>query len=102
MIQMNTAEILDQVQNRAGRDEDFRKMLLQTAQSGDPLGNFCEVCRRYGYEIYPMEVIQAGEELYAAMKRSTNGGGENSPVLAGENDLYEMLMASLANTYEGQ
>ena len=99
---MNTAEILDQVQNRAGRDDDFRKMLLETAQSGDPLGNFCRACRRYGYEIYPIEVIQAGEELYAAMKRSTNGGGENSPVLAGENDLYEMLMASLANTNEGQ
>lgn len=95
---MNTAEILDQVQNRAGQDSDFRKKLLLTVQTEDPLGNFCGVCRRYGYEIYPMEVIQAGEELYAAMKRSTNGGGENSPVLAGQNDLFEMLMASLVNT----
>ena len=29
------------------------------------------------------------------MKRSTNGGGENSPKLEGEDDLYEMFFASL-------
>ena len=36
-----------------------------------------------------MDVIVASEETYAAMKRSTNGGGENSPKLTGEDDLYE-------------
>lgn len=30
-----------------------------------------------------------------AMKRSTNGGGENSPLLEGEDDPYEMFFASL-------
>ncbi len=29
------------------------------------------------------------------MKRSTNGGGENSPVLKGEDDLYELFFAQL-------
>ena len=33
-----------------------------------------------------MDLIAAGEEFYAAMKRSTNGGGENSPMLEGEDD----------------
>ena len=42
-----------------------------------------------------MDLISAGEEFYAEMKRSTNGGGENSPVLEGEDDLYEMFFASL-------
>ena len=37
----------------------------------------------------------AGEEFYAEIKRSTNGGGENSPKLEGEDDFYELLMASL-------
>lgn len=37
----------------------------------------------------------AGEESYAAMRRSTNGGGENSPLLAGEDDLYSMFLIEL-------
>ncbi len=31
------------------------------------------------------------------MKRSTNGGGENSPMLAGEDDFYELFMAGIAS-----
>lgn len=42
-----------------------------------------------------MDLIDAGEEFYAAIKRSTNGGGENSPVLKGEDDFYEMFFADL-------
>ena len=48
-----------------------------------------------GYEIYDMDLISAGEEFYAAMRRSTNGGGENSPMLEGEDDFYELFFASL-------
>ena len=48
-----------------------------------------------GYEIYPMELIVAGEEFYASYRRSTNGGGENSPLLAWEDDYYELFMAEL-------
>ena len=29
------------------------------------------------------------------MRRSTNGGGENSPMLAWEDDFYELFMANL-------
>ena len=46
-------------------------------------------------EIYDMDLISAGEEFYAAMRRSTNGGGENSPMLEGEDDFYELFFASL-------
>ena len=42
-----------------------------------------------------MDLICAGEEFHAAMKRSTNGGGENSPMLSGEDDFYELFMAAL-------
>lgn len=47
------------------------------------------------YEIYPMELINAGEEFYATMRRSTNGGGENSPKLSGEDDMYELFMTAI-------
>lgn len=32
---------------------------------------------------------------FATMKRSTNGGGENSPVLTCEDDAYELFFAGL-------
>ncbi len=35
------------------------------------------------------------EEFCAAMKRSTNGGGENSPMLEAEDDFYESFFAGL-------
>ena len=33
--------------------------------------------------------------FHAEMKRSTNGGGENSPKLEGEDDFYELFFAGL-------
>lgn len=94
-VMKDTVEMLDEIQNKALRDGSLRERFLQTRKADDPLGEFCSVCREIGYEIYPMDVVQAGDEFYATMKRSTNGGGENSPVLEGEDDLYEMFFASL-------
>ena len=76
---MNTVEMLDELQNKALHDEELKNKFLKTKEEEDSLGAFCRVCRELGYEIYPMDVVQAGDEFYAAMKRSTNGGGENSP-----------------------
>lgn len=90
-----TLELLDQIQRRAFADEAFRQKLLETAMEKEPLLSFCSVCGTYGYEIYPMELLAAGEEFHAQMKRSTNGGGENSPMLEGEDDFYEMFLAVL-------
>ena len=42
-----------------------------------------------------MELVSAGEEFYAKIKRSTNGGGENSPLLDGQDDAYELFFAAL-------
>ena len=48
------------------------------------------ICRRKEEEVW-----LSGEEAYAAMRRSTNGGGENSPMLEGEDDFYELFFAGL-------
>ena len=88
-------ELLDEIQRRAVREEEIRLRLLATKNQKEPVKEFCKICRDLGYEIYPMELIGAGEEFYAQMKRSTNGGGENSPVLEGEDDFYEMFLVSL-------
>ena len=87
--------MLDDLQRKALHDSDIRNKLLDTAQEKDPLTAFCRVCRELGYEIYEMDLICAGEEFHAAMKRSTNGGGENSPKLACGDDFYELFMSSI-------
>lgn len=89
------AGMLDDIQQRALCDIALREKLLATRASKEPLHEFCQICRAYGYEIYEMDVICAGEEFHAAMKRSTNGGGENSPKLADEDDFYELMMICL-------
>ena len=93
---MRTIEdMLDELQRKASQDLAVRDRLLATRKDAEPLSAFCKVCRELGYEIYEMELICAGEEFHAAMKRSTNGGGENSPMLAGEDDFYELFFAGL-------
>lgn len=91
----NVAEMLDELQTRALSDPEVREKLLKTRDEKDPLSSFCSACRELGYEIYEMELVCAGEEFHAAMKRSTNGGGENSPKIDGEDDFYELFMANI-------
>ncbi len=91
----NIIDMLDELQNRALREPDVREKLLAMRSEKDPLSAFCRACRELGYEIYEMELVCAGEEFHAAMKRSTNGGGENSPMIAGEDDFYELFMANI-------
>ena len=77
----DVVSILDELQNKALKDEKLKQQLLATRTEADPLSAFCKTCRNLGYELYEMELIAAGEEFHAAMKRSTNGGGENSPMI---------------------
>ena len=92
---METAQMLEELKQKAKKDEALRQELLDTRQDKNPLSAFCAKCREYGYPVYAMELIAAGEEAYAAMRRSTNGGGENSPMLEGEDDYYELFFAGL-------
>lgn len=92
---MNTIELLDALQTKALHEPVVREKLLATKKEAQPLAAFCRKCNELGYPIYEMDLINAGEDLYASMKRSTNGGGENSPKPDGADDLYELFMANL-------
>ena len=59
--------MLDELQNKALKNEVLKKAFLATRTSKDPLAAFCQVCRDAGYDIYMMELICAGEEFHAAM-----------------------------------
>ena len=92
---MVVAEMLDELKGKALRDEKLKKELLDTRKEKNPMTAFCKKCQSLGYPVYAMDLIEAGEEFYATMRRSTNGGGENSPMLEGEDDFYELFFAGL-------
>lgn len=92
---MKVLEYLDELHAKALREEAIRNRLLATREEADPLSAFCRVSQELGYPIYEMELVDAGEDFYASMRRSTNGGGENSPKLEGEDDFYELFFADL-------
>lgn len=91
--EMDVLDMLDELQRKVLHDAEMKDVFLATRKEKDVLSAFCKKCQEYGYDLYPMDIIQAGEEMYAEIKRSTNGGGENSPMLEGEDDLYEMFFA---------
>ncbi len=92
---MTVSAMLDELQAKAIHDGEIRRRLLATREEENPLSAFCRECRELGYPVYEMDLLLEGEEFYAAMKRSTNGGGENSPVLQGEDDFYGLFFAGL-------
>ena len=94
---MEVLEMLDELQKKALKDEKLRKKLLATKTEEQPLAAFCKVCQDSGYPLYEMDLLCAGEDFYASMRRSTNGGGENSPKLQWEDDFHELFLASLEN-----
>lgn len=92
---MDIVTALEELKQKALSDILLKKRFLDTRTASNPMTAFCRLCQELGYPVYEMDLIQAGEEFYAAMKRSTNGGGENSPVLEGEDDFYELFFAEL-------
>ena len=92
---MDVYEVLMELKKMAKQNPEIRKALLDTKCSEHPVDEFCRLATEYGYPLYAMDLIAAGEADYAAMKRSTNGGGENSPMLDGEDDYYEMFLAEI-------
>ena len=94
---MNVIDILDELSRKAQTDMELKNRLLATKESSNSVSEFCSIARELGYELYDMDLIDAGEEFHAVMKRSTNGGGENSPKLIGQDDYYEMFIAELKN-----
>ncbi|MBQ0058601.1 MAG: hypothetical protein KBS83_01385 [Lachnospiraceae bacterium] len=93
---MDLESILKEVKARAKADDELMKAILATKESDRPISAFCKLVRGMGLDLYEMDLISAGEDAYAAMRRSTNGGGENSPALRCEDDYYELFIAELS------
>ncbi len=95
---MEVWEALEGLKQKARNDETLRRLILDTRTAVNPVSAFCRISTEAGFPLYEMDLISCGEDSYAAMKRSTNGGGENSPMLAGEDDYYELFLTELQET----
>lgn len=92
-MQITTA--FDIIKTKASEDTAFRDKLLAAYESDKPIINFCQICNENGIEVYPMDIADADESAYAAMRRSTNGGGENAPHLDWPEDAFSSFVAEL-------
>ena len=48
----DVVSILDELQNKALKDEKLKQQLLATRTEADPLSAFCKTCRDLGYELF--------------------------------------------------
>ncbi len=92
---MSIADKLEILLEKANADEGLKKRLLDTRNAKDQLSEFCRIAQENGVDISVMDIVNQGEEFYAEIKRSTNGGGENSPDLEFQNDEYSIFMMRL-------
>ena len=92
---MTTSEKLEKLLAIAQSDRELKKRLLATRESDNPIADFCKIATDMGLALSVMDIINQGEEFYAEIKRSTNGGGENSPDLDFQNDEYSIFIMRL-------
>ena len=97
---MDVYEALEGLKKKALKDNALRERLLATRGDKNSLSLFCSISTKEGFPLYEMDLLEYGESSYAAMRRSTNGGGENSPMLAGEDDYYELFLTELEGRKE--
>ena len=92
---MDVWETLTELKKKAKEDPELLEAVLATEKKKNALSEFCRISTMAGLQLYEMDILDAGEAAYAAMKRSTNGGGENSPLLQFEDDTFELFLAEL-------
>lgn len=92
---MDLQDMLVGLRQLAKKDSAVRDRLLATREMNNGEEAFCEIASELGFNMGLVELAFSGENDYAHMRRATNGGGENSPVLRGEDDYYDLFMCEL-------
>lgn len=91
---MDLQDTLTALRHLAQKDPAVRDRLLASREADNAAEVFCRAASDLGYPLSIAELAFAGEADYATMRRATNGG-ENSPVLDGEDDYYDLFMSEL-------
>ncbi len=92
---MMITDKLDKLLDMAKENPKLKEALVRTRESDNPIADFCKIATDKGLPMTVMDIVNQGEEFYAEIKRSTNGGGENSPDLDYQNDEYSIFMMRL-------
>ncbi|MDO4280207.1 MAG: hypothetical protein Q4C56_01125 [Peptococcaceae bacterium] len=92
---MELQDVIVGLRHLAQKDPAVRDRLLATQQYDNAQEKFCALATELGFPLSATELAFAGEDDYAHMRRATNGGGESSPVLEGEDDYYDLFMSEL-------
>lgn len=92
---MNISIVFDEIRRRSNEDLSFAKRLVRASESESGIVDFCKVCNEAGIEVYPLDIADVDESAYAGMRRSTNGGGENSPHLNWEEGIFADLIKDI-------
>ncbi len=92
---MGITDKLDGLLAKAKDSTELKEKLLNTRNSNNSIADFCAIATENGFPMSVMDIVNQGEEFYAEIKRSTNGGGENSPDLEFQNDEYSIFMMRL-------
>ncbi len=90
---MTTFQKLDHLTALARGDEGLRRALVATAETAEPLWEFCRLAQEAGVELYPGELFAIGQEYSDNQCKSTNGGNP-SPYDAFD-DAYENFIFSI-------
>lgn len=84
--------ILDRFFELIKKSPALLERVTAVRNSKTPLSDFCRICSEVCEEISPMDIISYSDYEYDSIRKSTNGGGENSPVLVREDDVFELFM----------
>lgn len=78
---------------KAKNDKALAARIYATRGGKNPVNALCALATAEGFPITAAELLYDGEETCAAMCRSVNGGGVETP--DGWDDVYEMFFAAL-------
>ena len=90
---MEVNDALYGLKKLALEDPAVREALLATRLADNPLKEFSRATYQIPQGLASMDRIVF---IHAAMRRSTNGGGENSPMLRCEDDYYEIFFSEIS------
>lgn len=78
---------------KAKGDKRLIERIYATRSDKSPVKALCELATAEGFSLTAAELLYSGEETCAAMCRSVNGGGVDTP--EGWDDVYEMFFAAM-------
>lgn len=86
-------EKLIKILKQAREDSEFRKALIDTRNSDDPMDDFCNTVSKFAIKITIGELFEIGEEYASNLLKSCNGGAVYP--IEGWDDWYEDFFISL-------